>query len=92
MIEYELGGTVTFDFLPAGLTCHLRLSARARLFRRGGRAGRGGLLTWLFLGSMMSRRSHGRHSTGWHGGSVGGAFGGFGGGGGFSGGGASGGW
>ena len=62
------------------------------LFRRGGRAGRGGLLTWLFLGSMMSRRSHGRHSTGWHGGSVGGAFGGFGGGGGFSGGGASGGW
>jgi len=65
------------------------------LFRRGGRGGRGGgggLLTGLFLGSMISRGSLGRHSTGWHGGSSGGGFGGFGGGGGFSGGGASGGW
>ncbi len=37
MIEYELGGTVTFDFLPAGLTCHLRLSARALRHSRAGR-------------------------------------------------------
>ncbi len=55
------------------------------VFRRGARGGRGGLLTGLFLGSMMSRGFHGGHSTGWHGG-------GFGGGGGFSGGGASGSW
>ncbi|MFQ5720642.1 MAG: TPM domain-containing protein, partial [Acidobacteriota bacterium] len=55
---------------------------------RGGRGGGGGLLTALLVGSMISRGSHGRSSTGWHGG----GFGGFGGGGGFSGGGASGGW
>ncbi len=56
------------------------------MFRRRGRGrGRGGgLMTGLFLGSMMSRGGHGGHS--------GGGFGGFGGGGGFSGGGASGGW
>ena len=63
------------------------------LFRRrrggGGRGGRGGgLLTGLFLGSMLS--GGGRSSGG--GFSSGGSFGGFGGGGGFSGGGSSGGW
>jgi len=55
------------------------------LSRRRGRGRGGGLLTGMFLGSMMMRGSHGGHSTGWHGG-------GFGGGGGFSGGGASGSW
>ena len=54
-----------------------------------GRRGRGGLLPWLFLGSMMGGRGGGGRS----GGGFGGGFGGFsGGGGGFGGGGASGGW
>ncbi|MDP8210646.1 MAG: TPM domain-containing protein [Candidatus Stygibacter australis] len=53
------------------------------------RRGRGGLLPWLFLGSMMGGRGGGGRS----GGGFGGGFGGFsGGGGGFGGGGASGGW
>ena len=60
----------------------------SRLFR-GGRGGRGGgLMTGLFLGSMLM--GGGRSSGGGFGG--GGSFGGFGGGGGFSGGGSSGGW
>ena len=54
------------------------------MFRRRGRGRGGGLMTGLFLGSMMSRGGHRGHSTG--------GFGGFGGGGGFSGGGSSGGW
>lgn len=55
------------------------------IFRRGGGRG-GGLLPWIFLGSMGGS---GRSSGGWGGG----GFGGFsGGGGGFGGGGASGGW
>ncbi len=58
--------------------------------KRGGRGGRGGgLLTGLFLGSMLL--GGGRSSGGGFGGG-GSSFGGFGGGGGFSGGGSSGGW
>ncbi|MBI9105853.1 MAG: TPM domain-containing protein [Spirochaetales bacterium] len=65
-------------------------SSISRLGRRGSR--RGGILPWLFLGSMMGSSNRNSH----HGGSSfggGGGFGGFsGGGGGFGGGGASGGW
>ena len=61
--------------------------------RGGGRGGRGSILPWLFMGSMLSgRRGYG--GVGGFGGGLGGGggFSGFGGGGGFSGGGASGGW
>ena len=64
-------------------------SSISRLGRRGRR--RGGILPWLFLGSMMGGNRNSRYGGG--SGFSGGGFGGFsGGGGGFGGGGASGGW
>jgi len=60
---------------------------------RGGRRGRGGVLPWLFLGSMMGSGRRNNHYGGGSSFGGGGGFGGFsGGGGGFGGGGASGGW
>jgi uncharacterized protein len=70
-------------------------SSISRLGRRGGRGGRGrgGILPWLFLGSMMGNSRNSRYGGGSSGFGGGGGFGGFsGGGGGFGGGGASGGW
>ena len=71
---------------------NLILEARNVSKGRRGRRG-GGILPWLFLGSMMGGSRNNRYGGGSSFGSGGSGFGGFsGGGGGFGGGGASGGW
>ena len=83
------GGSIPFNLIIFIII--ILFSSIGRMGRRGRR--RGGILPWLFLGSMMGNNRHDRFGSGVSSGFGGGGFGGFsGGGGGFGGGGASGGW